>query len=231
MVGSSVTRETVPSRLVSDDIPIEACTLRADDGVELEAECRMPGDPTGAVLLAHPHPLFGGSMRSLVTSELFRLLPAAGLAALRFNFRGVEGSGGTHGGGRAEALDVAAGIGALAARSPEVPLIVAGWSFGADVSVSVIDERIAGWCLIAPPMRILSPDELRGANDPRPKLLLVPEHDEFNPPDTAAERSSAWTNTTLEVVRGADHYLAGRTALVAEAVQRFVADRAAERSR
>ncbi len=229
-MGSSVTGETVPSRLVSDDIPIEACTLRADDGVELEAECRLPDDATGAVLLAHPHPLFGGSMRSLVTSELFRLLPAAGLAALRFNFRGVEGSGGTHGGGRTEALDVVVGIAALAARAPDVALVAVGWSFGADVSISVTDERIAGWCLIAPPMRILPPGELRGAHDPRPKLLLVPEHDEFNPPDAAAERSSDWSNTTLEVVRGADHYLAGRTALVAEAVQRFVADRATERS-
>ena len=210
---------------MTDDIaetPTEALTLTTTDGVALEAELRVPEDATAEVLLTHPHPLFGGSMRSLVTSELFRLLPASGLTTLRFNFRGVEGSGGTHGGGRDEARDVVAGIEALTERCPDRPLVVAGWSFGADVALSVTDDRIAGWCLIAPPMRILSLEELRGAHDARPKLLLVPEHDEFNPPEQAAERSAGWEATELEVVAGADHYLAGRTAAVATAVTTFV---------
>ncbi len=114
----------------------EPLRLTTDDGLALEAEWVWPAAPTALVVLAHPHPLHGGSMRSLVTSELFRSLPGRGVAALRFNFRGVEGSEGTHGEGRTERLDVEAAIDALAAgaatrRIVDVPLVLAGWSFGA----------------------------------------------------------------------------------------------------
>lgn len=209
---------------IRSDVPTEGLTLVTSDGVELEAEARFPVGATVGVVLTHPHPLFGGSMRSLVTSELFRAAPAHGLAVLRFNFRGVEGSGGEHGAGRDEAHDVVAALDALATRLPGAPIVVAGWSFGADVALSVLDERIAGWFLVAPPMRILSLDELRGAHDPRPKLLVVPEHDEFNPPERASTTSADWVATDLEVVRGADHYLAGRTTAVMEHLARFADD-------
>ncbi|MEJ5254257.1 MAG: hypothetical protein WHS89_02795 [Acidimicrobiales bacterium] len=192
--------------------------LHTADGLSLEAEVRLPEGATASVVLAHPHPLHGGSMRSVVTSELFRLLPSAGLAALRFNFRGVERSEGTHGGGVDEALDLVAAIDALDAIGAPSPYVITGWSFGGDVSLSVIDGRVDGWTPIAPPLRVLPPDALLAAHDPRPKYLIVPERDQFRPPAAAAEATKDWVNTTIEVVAGADHFLLGRTDVVASLV-------------
>ncbi|MCD9622538.1 alpha/beta hydrolase [Rhabdothermincola salaria] len=216
---------------MADDTEIRSLTCTTSDGLSLEAELALPGEPaeghppvTGSVVLAHPHPLHGGSMTSLVTGELFRALPRSGLAALRFNFRGVGASEGEHGHGEAEALDVVAAIDALAAATPLRPLVVCGWSFGADVSLGVTDERLAGWVVIAPPLRFRpAADYDVVGHDPRPKLIIVPEHDEFRSPASAAEATADWVNTTLEVVPGADHFLVGRTDKAARLVIDFIA--------
>jgi alpha/beta superfamily hydrolase len=199
---------------VGDDITIEPATLTAADGVRLEAEVARPAEPSGGwVVLCHPHPLHGGDMRSLVTSELFRQLPAEGLPVVRFNFRGVGASTGSHGGGVGEQLDVAAALD-LAGEGATV----AGWSFGADVSLAVGDARIARWVAIAPPLRIVDPATMAAAGDPRPKLLVVPEHDQFDPPDRVREVTASWVETAIEVVPGADHFLVGRTDVVTRLV-------------
>jgi alpha/beta superfamily hydrolase len=196
--------------------------LTTADGVALEAEATVPADPRAAVLLAHPHPRHGGSMRSLVTSELFRALPGLRCAVVRFNFRGVEGSEGRHGGGRDERHDVVAGLDALVEQAPGVPAVAAGWSFGADVSLSVTDPRLAGWFAVAPPLRILGPTEYLAGADPRPKLLAVPERDEFNPPEPCRAAVAGWRSTEVRVVPGADHFLVGRTQLLADLLAGFV---------
>ncbi len=186
--------------------------LHTTDGIDLQAELALPDTgPRAAAVICHPHPLHGGSMHTPVGDALFRALPDIGVAALRFNFRGVEGSSGSHDDGRGEQLDVVAAVDSLlAAVGAEVPLVVAGWSFGADVSLAVTDERIAGWVAIAPPLRVLDIEAFGAGTDQRPKRLLVPEHDQFNPPASAADRTADWANTSIEVVAQADHFLAGK---------------------
>jgi alpha/beta superfamily hydrolase len=216
---------------VSDDSSPLPLHLTTADGVRLEGEVVCPSAPaegeegvTGAVVLAHPHPLHGGSMTSLVTSELFRLLPRRGIAALRFNFRGVGASEGEHGHGEVERHDVEAAIDELASRTEARPLVLCGWSFGADVSLTVTHPAIAGWIAIAAPMRFRPAADYEAVGaDARPKLLLVPEHDEFRSPESAAEAVAGWSTTTVETVPGADHYLVGRTDKVARLVAGFVA--------
>jgi uncharacterized protein len=204
------------------DAPPVPVALSTTDGLALEAELRLPANARAAVVLAHPHPAQGGSMRSLVTSELFRLLPAAGLGALRFNFRGVEGSEGAHQGGQAEHLDIEAAISAMADHAPDLALVVVGWSFGADVALTVVDPRLAGWVLLAPPLRVIATSAMSAAHDPRPKLVVVPEHDQFNPPELARPAVADWIATEVRVVAGADHFFAGRTQQVADLVVEFV---------
>jgi alpha/beta superfamily hydrolase len=208
---------TVPSGAVEPTI--ETLTFTTDDGVVLEGDLVRPEAPWAAVVLAHPHPQMGGDRHSLVTSELFRLLPAEGVATLRFDFRGAGGSEGEHGGGVDEVHDVHAAVAQLAERVPGVPLVVAGWSFGADTSLSVLDERLAGWFALAPPFRFGT--EAAGA-DPRPKLLAIPEHDQFAPPSVAYGEAEDWANTEIQVVPGADHLCAGRTQHVADLLLTFL---------
>lgn len=164
-------------------------------------------------------------MTSLVTSELFRSLPRHGLAVLRFNFRGVGRSQGDHGGGRGELLDLTAALDAMTGLWPTRPLVVCGWSFGADVSLALTDPRIDGWAAIAPPLRIFTEDELTAAagSQSRPKVLIVPEHDQFRTPDAARAATDRWLATRIEPIAGGDHFLVGRTERAAELVTEFVA--------
>jgi alpha/beta superfamily hydrolase len=196
--------------------------LTTADGVRLEAGTSVPPDPWAAAILAHPHPLHGGSMRTGVPAALFERLPAQGVACLRFNFRGVEGSDGTHGQGVDERLDVAAAAVALAGLAPGVPLVAAGWSFGADVSLAVGDDAIDGWCAIAPPLATVPVEEMVAAAEARPKRLLVPEHDQLRPPAAARTTTAAWVRTEVVEIQGADHFLAGRLGVVADEVVAFL---------
>ena len=196
--------------------------LHTADGLTLEGELRVPDDVRAAVVLAHPHPLYGGNMRSIVIGALFEGLPEAGVAALRFNFRGVGGSEGTHDEGRGERLDVVAALDALVevVGGRGLPLVLGGWSFGADTSLAVDDERHAGWFAVAPPLR--HTDDVAAASDPRPKLLAVPERDQFRSPESAREVVASWMNAEVQVVPGADHFLVGRTDRAVELAVEFI---------
>jgi alpha/beta superfamily hydrolase len=189
---------------------IEALTLRTDDGLTLEAEFAAADgtDAGAAVVLCHPHPQFGGTMRSLVTSVLFTDLPAAGYPCLRFNFRGVEGSEGEHS-GELEPLDAVAAIESLCERLPAVPIALVGWSFGGDIALGVVDTRVAGWVAIAPPLRVLP--SFAAATDPRPKHLVLAEHDEYRAPADIQAEVAGWAATTTAIVPGASHFFVGRT--------------------
>jgi len=206
--------------MVNDDPAIRKLSLPVVDGPVLEAEVHLPAGARAAVVLCHPHPQHGGSMRSIVTSELFRILPTSRIAVLRFNFRGVEGSTGTHDEGRGERLDIETAIDALDSLVPELPLFVSGWSFGGDTSLTVLDPRIRAWLPCAPPLRIVPLEEISAAAgaDPRPKVLIVGEHDQFRPPNAAREATAGWTETHVVAVPGADHFFVGRTDRVAEIV-------------
>jgi alpha/beta superfamily hydrolase len=212
---------------MADHVPATARRLavRTADGLALRSELAAPEAAVrAAAVLAHPHPLHGGTMHASVIDALFRALPAAGVAALRFNFRGVQGSQGRHGHGRDERLDVAAALGELTGRFPGVPVVLAGWSFGAEVALAVTGESVAGWLAVAPPLRIFAPDELVAGPDPRPVVLVVPAHDQFCPPDAARSRTAGWASTRVEVVPMADHFLAVGVDRVVEVATALVDD-------
>ncbi|HTN80021.1 MAG TPA: hypothetical protein VMK16_10130 [Acidimicrobiales bacterium] len=199
----------------------ETTVLDTADAIALEAEIDVPTDRWAGVVLAHPHPTYGGNMHATVTDALFDVLPRNGVAAVRFNFRGVGASGGEHDHGMGERLDVVAAI-ELMAMFVDGPLVVSGYSFGADVSLCVIDPRVTGWFAVAPPLRSVSTGDLLAASDARPKRLAVAEHDQFNPPDSARGSTASWKNTDIVPIPGADHFLSGRLSLLAEECLTFV---------
>lgn len=205
---------------------IERCTVTTIDGLTLEAELGIPDMvPRAAMVLCHPHPLHGGTMRSIVIGALFEALPKIGVRCLRFNFRGVEGSEGAYGHGHDEQHDARAAIAALAAdlanSGLDVPLILAGWSFGGDVALTTVDDAVAAWLAIAPPLRIL-PDFSAVAQDARPKLLALAEHDEFREPSSVVDEVESWVATRTTIVPGASHFFVGRTDRLVEIAAGYV---------
>jgi alpha/beta superfamily hydrolase len=188
-------------------------SLETSDGLALEAEWSAAHAPARAVaVLCHPHPQYGGTMRSIVTSALFENLPAHGFDCLRFNFRGVERSEGDYSGGVDEPRDVIAALDAAVQAAPGLPLALVGWSFGADMALVVADARVAAWVAIAPPLRFRpSTDYSTVAHDARPKLLLLAAHDEYRAPDDVEAEVATWNATRVEVIAGASHFFVGRT--------------------
>jgi uncharacterized protein len=188
-------------------------SLTAPDGTVLDGDLARPAGARAAAVLCHPHPAYGGDRHNIVVDALFRGLPAAGIAALRFDFRGA-GAGGQE--------DVLAALDRLAAEVPVVPLWLVGYSFGADVALGVDDPRAAGWVAVAPPLRFgRTPAPAQG--DPRPALVLVPEHDAYSPPARTRAATASWPAVTVEVVPMADHFLAGAAGNVAATVTAWLA--------
>ena len=196
---------------------IEPTACATVDGLRLEAELARATDttstgaPRAAAVLCHPHPQAGGTMRSIVIGALFDALPEAGVTCLRFNFRGVEGSQGVHDEGRGEVLDAEAAIARLDAEvPPSTPLLLAGWSFGADVALATVVDRVAAWFAVAPPLRSVQ-DFSRVSRDERHKLLALAEHDEIRSAASVIDETRDWTATDIAVVGGASHFFVGRT--------------------
>lgn len=95
------------------------------------------GQARGVAVIAHPHPLFGGTMDNKVVQTMARAFVQSGWIAVRFNFRGVGKSEGEHDDGRGETDDFRAVIEQVA---PEGPLCLAGFSFGSFVAVNALQH-------------------------------------------------------------------------------------------
>lgn len=204
----------------------DTLTLRTSDGLTLHGDLVLPDSPRGAAVVCHPHPLYGGDRFNPVVTAVMEACNDSGLASIRFDFRGVNQSEGTHGNGVDEQLDALAALEAVMAYAGGGPVLMAGYSFGSVVALNVVDLRITAWLGVAPPLAMMGADAGASA-DPRPKHLLVPEHDQYSPPAATAEKSASWTSTTSEVVGMADHFMAGLTPRVRDLAAEFVSALAA----
>lgn len=154
-------------------------------------------EPRAFAVLLHPHPDYGGDQFHPFVGGLFTRLPDIGVSAIRFDF--ISGSAEAAKAQAQDALDDGA------RQWPDVPAVLAGYSFGAGVAASIDDPRVACWYLLAPQVESLATATI-GA-DPRPKAVAVPEFDQFSPPARVAPAIAAWHATTLTTVPGADHFL------------------------
>jgi alpha/beta superfamily hydrolase len=190
---------------------IEPVTFDSAGGAVLAGEVSRPATAARAwAVLCHPHPQYGGTMQSIVVSALFGALPDHGIACLRFDFRGAGGSGGSFDGGRGERDDVRAALAVAVEEAGAAPVVLVGWSFGADMALSVREPSAAGWVAIASPLRFSDAIDPTG-EDPRPKHFLLAEHDEFQDPSAVRARVAGWRNTHVDVIAGASHFFVGRT--------------------
>jgi uncharacterized protein len=174
-------------------------------GVSLEGVL-VPGSRPGGVVITHPHPLFGGSMANNVVWTATRAFAARGMAALRFNFRGVGRSTGAYGGGVAETADVAAALAFLKTRTPR-PSYVVGYSFGAFVAGRALLDGldVDGAIFIAPPIAFMDLSFLPEV--PGLKLIVVGNQDELCPLENLeAMLTEAQSPPEVKIIQDADHF-------------------------
>ena len=200
----------------------ETAALQTSDNVRLDARVHVLSTVVGGAIVCHPHPLYGGDMDNPVVGAIVAACVAAGLATVRFDFRGVRASAGQHDKGRAERYDAIAAIERAEAHAPGKPIFVCGYSFGSVVGLSAARPSVIGWVGVAPPVTMLH-KELAAATDPSPKLLLVPEHDQFTKVADLHRATAAWPDTSVTVVPMADHFLNGQLSFVRDQVSAFIA--------
>jgi alpha/beta superfamily hydrolase len=99
--------------------------------------------PKGIALVAHPHPLYGGTMENKVAQTLARTFVSLGYAAARFNFRGVGESEGVHDDGRGETDDMALMLAHMQSEYPGLPVALTGFSFGTFVQAQLQQRLLA----------------------------------------------------------------------------------------
>jgi alpha/beta superfamily hydrolase len=204
-----------------------ATTVTAADGVTLEARVAIPASPRAGLVCCHPHPLYGGDMDNPVVVRATEVCAALGFATLRFNFRGVGGSTGAHGEGRAETQDVQAALAHLqGSLGPGRPLALAGYSFGAVVASRVTTAGIStaagpdALALIAPPMARTGEEPFVGlAGFPAPLLIAAGTQDEYCPRPMLEALAQRLPGATLSIIEGANHFFFGKLYPLGEAVE------------
>lgn len=175
----------------------------------LEALLEEPEDhdPVAAAVVCHPHPLYGGTMHNKVVHRTARALRRAGRVVLRFNFRGVNLSAGSHDHGLGEVQDARTALEWLRERYPHLPFELAGFSFGSRVALKLgcETEGMSRVIAIGFPTR-------RGANVPLesctvPKIFIQSTHDEHGPrEELEAVFARIAEPKRLEWVESADHF-------------------------
>ena len=190
--------------------------------------------PRCVAVIAHPHPLYGGTMDNKVVTTLARAFAEAGAATLRFNFRGVGATEGTHDEGRGEADDMVRVAGHARELHPGLPLVLAGFSFGGAVAVrasGLLD--FAQLVLVAPGFRRISAEGMGAPPDPDDPALGAPgRHSSANTVVVHGDRddtvpladSIAWATpreVPVVVVPGGEHFFHRKLHVLREIVLRW----------
>ena len=180
------------------------------------------------VVVCHPHPLYGGSMDTSVVLALSFALAEHGFAALRFNFRGVGNSQGTHARGELEHQEVLAALDFMSAW-PGVAgnrVGLAGYSFGSSVILGHEDlqKRARAIALISPPLGALGSTALKRSR--QPVLVVAGDEDRLVQSKQLGSALESFSNPPeCHIVTGADHFWFGYESRLAPPVVEFFAEK------
>ena len=211
---------------------MQEAALRIPCGdIELEGTLVRPDGegPFAAVVVCHPHPQYGGNMLNNVVSAAVTGLLDRGIAALRFNFRGVGASGGEHGDGEGEQDDVRAAL-AHASTLPQIDgarVGLAGYSFGAAMAAAVLGGGVPAppaLALIAMPLSADGAGAQALDGYAHPLLLMAGDRDQACPEEALRElATSLGDRAEARIVAGADHFWGGHERTITDAVGEFFA--------
>ena len=173
--------------------------------------------PAGIALVAHPHPLYGGTLDNKVAQILAKTMVELGYVAVRPNFRGVGQSEGAHDEGHGETDDLVAVVHAVRARLAlvDAPLVLAGFSFG-----SLVVSRVA-LRLKASRMVFVGTAVTRGRVEPVPEdsIVIHGEKDDVVPLDLVL-RWAEPQDLPVVVIPGADHFFHRRLHIIRNIIRR-----------
>jgi alpha/beta superfamily hydrolase len=184
----------------------------------IETDINDPGGARrGIALIAHPNPLHGGTKDNKVVTTLAKVFFALRFIAARPNFRGVGASAGSHDEGRGETEDLIAVAGHLQRQYGELPLALAGFSFGSYVQTRVAKRLpVESVVLVGPAVNRFPAETV-----PRNTLIVHGEHDDVVPLAAVLDWARP-QDLPVVVVPGGDHYFHGRLSLLAEIVTRHL---------
>ncbi len=201
----------------------------------IEVAAVAPESPRMVAVVAHPHPLYGGTMDNKVITTLARAFVEAGVATVRFNFRGVGASEGAHDEGRGETDDMVRVIEHARAQFGALPLVIAGFSFGGAVAVRASGRvDFAQLVLVAPGFRRITGQGMGAAPDPDDPHLGAPgRHTQANTVVVHGDRdetvpladSIAWATpreVPVVVVPGGEHFFHRKLHVLREIATRWV---------
>ena len=178
-----------------------------------------------AVVIAHPHPQYGGTMHTKAVFQAAKAFRRIGCAVLRFNFRGIGTSEGSWDEGRGEMDDFRAGLAFMRDRYPNAPVWAAGMSFGAWIGMSVgaSDPGVSTILGIAPPLSRYDFEPVRTSD--KPKFFIQGEFDELCPLKEMQEfYAKAADPKELIVIDSADHLFDGKVLEVGDAIEDLLGD-------
>jgi len=218
-----------PENVISTNTAVRSLFLEGSAG-RLEALLNGGSeDATHAALVCHPHPLYGGSLHNKVVFHAMKALNSFGFPVLRFNFRGTGLSQGEHDSGIGELDDVRTALDWLD-REFRLPLVFAGFSFGAAVGLRVASADARVKAVIGLGIPIVPADEqiydfefLKACG--KPKLLVSGARDQFGPRKLLEGLHAALPEPKkLVIIEGADHFFAGRLKELREAIQSWMGE-------
>ncbi|MDX8396458.1 MAG: alpha/beta fold hydrolase [Mariprofundaceae bacterium] len=181
--------------------------LFIDGPVGLLQALYQPGEAgKPAIVVCHPHPQFGGTMRNKVVYWMGRAFEDLGCSVLRFNFRGVEKSDGVWDEGCGEADDVAAALDWLHEQHPTSPLWMAGFSFGcfSGLQAARKDSRVERMFAVSPAVNLWDFSFMEGEN--RPVTVVQGMADEIVPCESVREWSKAHDFIIFCEIENAGHF-------------------------
>ena len=181
---------------------------------KIEVDVHDPGaGRRGIALIAHPHPLMGGTKDNKVVTTLARTLHALGCVALRPNFRGVGGTAGIHDEGRGESEDLIAIARYARQCYGELPLTCAGFSFGGFVQARVVKRlKPDRLILVAPAVNRFKPETV-----PAGTLVIHGEQDDVVPLAAVFDWARP-QDLPVVVVPGGEHFFHGRLHLLQQII-------------
>jgi uncharacterized protein len=218
-------------------VKTEAVLFHSKDELRLEGELDLPRKPRGTVLICHAHPRMQGTMRSPLLLALRDDALERRLAVLRFNFRGVGESDGEFGEGVHEVADAAGALAFARERLGDLPVGLAGWSFGGAVAVRLASKNrdVAACAAIAPSVKArpgisVGLPATVAREMPTPLLVVCGSNDDIVLPEDCRELAEEAPNGRYEEIKAANHFFWAKYDALTSTVGSFLEEVLTKRS-